>query len=203
MSINELPLYISRSGPSWVAPDGVPDQAGNRPTLTVTNETGHKLPSGYPEGRRIWLNVQAYDIDNNLVYESGAYDAATAVLTKDDDIKVYEIKPGLSPAVAGALGLPAGESFHFVLNDTVYADNRIPPRGYTYAKFETIQSPPVAYTYADSQYWDETTYVLPPEANFVEVRLYYQGTTKEYSGVYFIMMRTDDFKDVRKAILLK
>jgi cytochrome c553 len=157
-------------------------QVGNRPkvTVTITNETGHKLPSGYPEGRRIWLNVKAYDDGNNLIYESGVYNAATGVLTKDADIKVYEIKPGLSPAVAGALGLPAGESFHFVLNDTVYGDNRIPPRGFTNANFETIQSPPVAHAYADSQYWDETTYLLPPEAVFFEAALYYQTTTKEY-----------------------
>jgi hypothetical protein len=159
-----------------------PGQAGNRPTVTVTitNESGHKLPSGYPEGRRTWINVMAYDIDNNLVYESGHYDAASGVLTKDDDIKVYEIHPGLSPTVAGAVGMEPGESFHFVFNDTVYADNRIPPRGYTYANFEAIQSPPVAYSYPDSQYWDETLYVLPPSANFVEVALLYQNTTKEY-----------------------
>jgi hypothetical protein len=159
-----------------------PGQVGGRPkvTVTITNESGHKLPSGYPEGRRFWINVKAYDIDNNLVYESGVYDAASGVLFKDADIKIYEIKPGLSPAVAAAIGLPAGDSFHFVLNDTVYSDNRIPPRGYTYANFEAIQSPPVAYTYADSQYWDETTYLLPMTANFVEVAFLYQTTTKEY-----------------------
>jgi hypothetical protein len=159
-----------------------PGQVGSRPkvTVTITNETGHKLPSGYPEGRRIWINVKAYDTGDNLVYESGAYDPSTGVLTKDDDIKVYEIKPGLSPAVAGALGLPVGDSFHFVLNDSVYSDNRIPPRGFTNAAFEAVQSPPVAYSYADSQYWDETTYLLPMTATSVEVALLYQSTTKEY-----------------------
>jgi hypothetical protein len=157
-------------------------QAGNRPTVTVTitNETAHKLPSGYPEGRRIWLNIKAYDDNNALIYESGVYDVPSGVLAKDEDIKVYEIKPGLSPALASALGFPAGPSFHFVLSDTVFKDNRIPPRGFTNANFETIQSPPVAHAYADSQYWDETTYVLPPEAVFFEAILYYQGTTREY-----------------------
>jgi hypothetical protein len=157
-------------------------QAGNRPTVTVTitNETGHKLPSGYPEGRRIWINVKAYDIGDQLVYESGAYDAATGILTKDADIKLYEIHPGLSPTIAGALGLPVGESFHFVLNDSVYFDNRIPPRGFVHANFEAIQSAPVGYSYPDSQYWDETLYVLPPTATSVEVALLYQSTTKEY-----------------------
>ncbi len=159
-----------------------PGQVGARRsvTVTITNETGHKLPSGYPEGRRTWINLKAYDIDNNLVYESGAYNAATGVLTKDDDIKIYQIKPGFSPAVASAIGLPAGVSFHFILNDTVYGDNRIPPRGFTNAAFETIQSPVVAHSYADGQYWDETTYLLPHDANFVEAILYYQTTSKEY-----------------------
>jgi len=159
-----------------------PGQIGSRPTVTVTitNETAHKLPSGYPEGRHIWINVKAYNDNNDMVYESGAYDAATGVLTKDDDIKIYEIVPGFSPALAGALGLPAGKSFHFVLNDTVYSDNRIPPRGFTNSAFETIQSPPVGYSYADSQYWDETTYILPLDAISVEATLYYQVTSKEY-----------------------
>jgi hypothetical protein len=102
--------------------------------------------------------------------------AATMAL----DAKVYEIKPGLSPGLAAALGLPAGDSFHFVVNDTIYFDNRIPPRGFTNANFETVQSPPVAYTYADGQYWDETFYTFPEEAVFAEVTLYYQTVSKEY-----------------------
>jgi hypothetical protein len=148
--------------------------------VRVTNETAHKLPSGYPEGRRIWLNVKAYDAADNLVYESGAYDPATGVLTHDEDLKIYQIKPGLSPALAPVVGLPAGVSFHFVLNDTVYSDNRIPPRGFSNAAFASIQSPPVAYAYPDGQYWDETTYVLPTSAVLAEVALCYQATSKEY-----------------------
>ena len=49
-----------------------------------------------------------------------------------------KILPGLSPALAAALGQPAGKSFHFVLNDIIVKDNRIPPRGYTLAAFEAI-----------------------------------------------------------------
>lgn len=149
-------------------------------SVRVINETGHKLPSGYPEGRRVWLNVQAYDGLGALVYESGEYDFDTAVLTHDDDAKVYEILPGLSPALAAALGQPEGKSFHFVLSDTVFFDNRIPPRGFTNAEFIEIQSPPVAYEYADGQYWDDTEYRLPDTADSVYVTLYYQTTTKEY-----------------------
>jgi hypothetical protein len=149
-------------------------------TVRVTNETGHKLPSGYPEGRRIWLNVVAYDNLGTPIFESGAYNYSTGELTHDSQVKIYETHPGLSPALASALGMPAGPSFHFVLSDTVYEDNRIPPRGFTNAAFQAIQSPPVHYTYADGQYWDDTEYLLPVEADSVSVTLLYQTTTKEY-----------------------
>ncbi len=148
--------------------------------IRITNETGHKLPSGYPEGRRIWLNVKAYDASMSQVYESGAYDPATGVLTHDADIKVYEIHPGISTRLASLISLPAGTSFHFVLNDSIYFDNRIPPRGFTNAAFEAAQSPAVGYSYPDGQYWDTTAYVLPPAARFVEATLYYQTTSKEF-----------------------
>jgi len=149
-------------------------------TVRVINETGHKLPSGYPEGRRVWLRIEAFDAGGALVYESGHYDFATAELSHDEDLKVYEIHPGLSPALAAALGQPAGKSFHFVLSDTVFFDNRIPPRGSTNADLLEVQSPVVAVTYADGQYWDDTEYHLPDTADSVYATLYYQTTTKEY-----------------------
>jgi len=148
--------------------------------VRVTNETGHKLPSGYPEGRRVWLTVAARDSLGQLVYESGAYDFVTADLAHDADLKEYSVHPGLSPGLATLLGQPAGPSFHFVLSDTIYEDTRIPPRGFTNAGFEAIQSPPVAYTYADGQYWDDTPYILPATAESVTVTLYYQLSSKEH-----------------------
>ncbi|MDP2359650.1 MAG: hypothetical protein Q8O14_02695 [bacterium] len=158
------------------------DLDGPRPVarVRVTNETGHKLPSGYPEGRRIWLNIKGFDSGNQLVYESAAYDPATAILSHDAEAKVYEIKPGLSPFVAGLVQQPPGPSFHFVQNDTIYFDNRIPPRGFTNSAFQEIQSPPVGHTYADGQYWDDSFYELPLGAVRVEAALYYQTVSREY-----------------------
>jgi cytochrome c553 len=149
-------------------------------TVRVTNETGHKLPSGYPEGRRVWVNVKAYDAADQMIYESGHYDFDTAELSHDADAKIYEIHPGTSPGLAAALGVAAGQSFHFVISDTVYEDNRIPPRGFTNPNFEAIQSPPVHYAYADYQHWDDTQYFLPSTAESVDVTVYYQSTSKEY-----------------------
>ena len=30
-------------------------------TVRITNLTGHKLPTGYPEGRRMWIDIKAVD----------------------------------------------------------------------------------------------------------------------------------------------
>ncbi|HIJ53235.1 MAG TPA: hypothetical protein HPP66_08785 [Planctomycetes bacterium] len=148
--------------------------------VTVTNNTGHKLPTGYPEGRRIWINVKFYDGAMSLISESAAYDADTGYLSHDPEAKIYHIEPGIDPALASILGLPSGPSLHFVLNNKVYLDNRIPPRGFTNAAFADFGGSPVEHTYADEQYWDETYYAIPPGAVSAEVTLYYQSTSKEF-----------------------
>ncbi len=149
-------------------------------TVRVTNESGHKLPTGYPEGRRMWLNLRAYNANNVLIYESGHYDPQTGDLTLDSAIKVYEAKLGVTPELAARLNLPPGESFHFVLNNVYLKDNRIPPRGYTQAAFDRPGLRPVGASYEDGQYWDETTYTVPEETDYVIATLYYQTSSKEY-----------------------
>lgn len=149
-------------------------------TVRVTNETGHKLPTGYPEGRRMWINLQAFNAQGQVIDESGAYNLETGVLTLDAGIKIYETKHGLTPELASTLDLPAGESFHFVLNNVILKDNRIPPRGYTQAAYAQRGLEPVGATYADGQHWDETIYNLPIETTSVTAKLYYQTSSKEY-----------------------
>jgi hypothetical protein len=154
-------------------------QQGSQINVRVTNMSGHKLPTGYPEGRRMWLNVRFLDADDVLIDERGAYDYGTGELTQTDT-KVYEAKLGLTPDVAGDLELPPGESFHFILNNVVLKDNRIPPIGFTNAGFESVQAAPVGYAYTDGQHWDDTLYAIPPDATKVVVTLYFQATSKEY-----------------------
>jgi hypothetical protein len=159
-------------------------------TVRVTNETGHKLPTGYPEGRRMWLHVRTFDAQRNVVFESGRYVFATATLSgygaipSDPDydpyLHVWEIEQGISSALAPVVGLPAGRSFHLVLNNVVLGDNRIPPRGFANAAFEAIDAAPVGAAYADGQYWDEVIYPVGSNAVAAEVTLYYQTASREY-----------------------
>ncbi len=145
----------------------------------VINQTGHKLPSGYPEGRRMWVNVRFRDVAGATIEEHGHYDFTTAELTTTDT-KVYQSRLGLDATMAALTGLPEGEGFHFAINNMWFFDNRIPPRGFTNAGFESVQAAPVGYSYPDGQYWDDTLYPIPAGAFTAEVRVYYQTASKEY-----------------------
>lgn len=159
-------------------------------TVRVTNETGHKLPTGYPDGRRMWLSVRAFDADGTVVYDSGlydtvaadviGYDAAPSDPDYDPELKVWETLQGIDPVVALATGQDAGDGFHLALNSVRELDNRIPPRGFTNAAFEAVDAQPVGATFADGQYWEEVTYPVGAAAVRAEVRLLYQTTTKKY-----------------------
>ena len=78
----------------------VAQQQNENLLVTVTNHTGHKLPTGYPEGRRVWLNVKYFDDAETLLAESGAYDPDTGVLDHDHEMKIYEVEPGMGPDIA-------------------------------------------------------------------------------------------------------
>ena len=163
----------------------VPEGDSMRAQVTVTNHAGHKLPTGYPEGRRMWIQLVAYDGLNHVVFESGAYDPSTGSLNHDALIQTYETHLGISPPLAAALGATAGPSFHFALNDTVYLDNRIPPIGFTNAAFAGFGGAPRDESrpeprYADGQNWDAAAYPLPPGTRRLSARLYYQSTSREY-----------------------
>ena len=200
----------------------------NGNTLKVTNLTGHKLISGYPEGRRMWLNVKWYDGSSILLREDGAYGTITAningtatpvkTILNPGTTKVYEAHYGMTQewanqlialgypptlalsydrvtgAVAYTLGQLAAqapgtyhETFHFVLNNTVTKDNRIPPYGFSYNEARTRNALPVPATQYGNpaaggtyNYWDEVALNPPPGATRAEIRLLYQPTSWEY-----------------------
>jgi uncharacterized repeat protein (TIGR01451 family) len=161
---------LTTSGPHQIA------------VVRVTNNTGHKLPTGYPEGRQMWVHLRAYDAAGNLVFESGQYDHDAQQLIRDTAIQVYEAKQGLTENWAAFLDKRAGASFHFLLNNTVIKDNRIPPKGYEVEAWKEAGISPVGAAYANGQYWDETLYILPANSEAVLLRaaLYYQTASREY-----------------------
>jgi hypothetical protein len=154
-------------------------QSNSTLTVRVTNQGGHKLPTGYPEGRRMWLNIKYFDESQILIEESGHYDDLTATLTTSNTI-VYEAILGVDAAVSSLTGIPEGESFHFAVNNVWLKDNRIPPRGFNNALSEQLQTTPVGHIYDDGQHWDDVEYDIPSEAASVQVSLMYQTSSREY-----------------------
>jgi len=147
--------------------------------VRVINETGHKLPTGHIEGRRVWINVRFLDGQGGLVAEHGHYDYAEAELDEASTV-VYEMHLGLSLYASQVTGLPAGPTIKMSLAATILKDNRIPPRGFNNAAFAEAGAPVVAYTYADGQYWDDRQFPVPAGARRAEVALYYQQTPRHY-----------------------
>ena len=162
------------------APEAVEPGASLDWVVRVQNETGHKLPTGYPEGRRCWLEVVVTDGMGRVLMHSGEYDSLRAERVADPQLRTYEVRL----AAAGV------EGFHFILQDEVLADTRIPPRGFV----PDPETQPVGRSYpalpADGggevlAHWDEAPYSASVPADApgpltVRATLWYQTTSKEY-----------------------
>jgi hypothetical protein len=167
-------------------------------TFRVQNQTGHKLISGFPEGRRMFVNIKAYR-KGKLVYEVNPYDYTIGTLKGLDpgyspnspplddnqvyiDELVYETHP--ESALTGE-----DETFHFALATGRYKDNRIPPKGFRIADAPDRRCEPVWHGSPAPDYftpdeyaggYDRVSVTIRPGAELVEVSLYYQATSREY-----------------------
>lgn len=155
-------------------------QLGDGLRVRIVNQTGHKVPTGFPDGRRMWINVKFLDAGGRVAVELGEFDFSTGGIVNPQDTKVYEIRLGLDAAQAAATGLPVGETFHFVLANTIEKDNRIPPRGYSNSVAAQNQSMPVGASYLDGQHWDDTIFNIPGCAAQAVVTVYYQLVSDDY-----------------------
>ena len=178
------------------------DRATGELTFKIQNNTGHKLISGFPEGRRMFVNVKTYAA-GSLILEINPYDAAAGTLKGLSydylgqglpdpqplganeafvDELVYEMKP--SSSLTGE-----AKTFHFALADGRHKDNRIPPKGFEIASAGARLSVPVSDGVEDPQYFTDLEYAggyddvrlqIGADADHVAVTLYYQTTSREY-----------------------
>jgi hypothetical protein len=214
-------------------------------SLRIINHTGHKLITGYPEGRRMWPNIKWYDQQGILIREDGTYGDLDVMINgaprtvrsvldlNAPNTRIYEahmgmtqewaaqlIGLGVSPdlplsydrrdgSVGHTLGELAGMSpgtslptFHFVLNNTVYNDNRIPPFGMNAEEAIRRNAAPVShgseslYEVDDKgqyPYYDRIELNPPTGAVSAEIRLLYQPTSWEY--IQFLNLANDGSSD--------
>jgi hypothetical protein len=169
--------------------------AGSNIRMRIRNNTGHKLISGFPEGRRMWLNVQFLDAQGAIVSEINPYSPLVTSLSGGNRVYesggllavhredlVYETK--MSSSLTGEQ-----KTFHFVLATGRYKDNRIPPVGFDTSIASTRlampcwqgQDAPEYFTAAEyAGGYDEIDIPKPPGVAGWRAHLYYQTTSKEY-----------------------
>jgi hypothetical protein len=115
--------------PSWIDGDSL------QIVVTVSNKTGHKLPTGFPS-RRMWLYVRVCLPDGTVLFESGEWDAQTGVLLDEDapferhhDVIRSADQVAVYQSVMGDVN---GDPTWTLLRGASYLkDNRIPPVGFT------------------------------------------------------------------------
>ena len=218
-------------------------------TVKVVNLTGHKLISGYPEGRRMWLNIQWRDASGALLREDGAYGDLQLAMDLDGDgtndtvrtlldlhdsnTRIYEVHGAITKEWASTLmsvnadlyrdlavafdrvtgeptttigGIadpsseaPYAQSMHFVLNNYVSSDTRIPPYGFSYDEAKARNALPVPYDLygnpgpgGEYDYWDELQLNPPAGAVSASIRLMYQPTSWEYVQFLYLANRTQN-----------
>jgi hypothetical protein len=176
--------------------------------VKVTNKTGHKLPTGFSEGRRAWIHIQAVDETGKVFFEDGALDE-NGFLVRTPETKIYEqVVLAGRPEPRGQEGRVCYEGypfldengdhcvdeheshFHFVLMNYIKKDNRIPPKGYNKEAYQKdgafiVPFDPKDTDYADGQNWDVTPYefTIPSDAKGrvrITATLWYQTFSREY-----------------------
>ncbi len=187
-------MLTTRSANLTVALDPIgPGMQTLNARVRVTNLSGHKLPTSYGEGRRMWVNVVARGADNQLLFESAAYNPATAVLTRDAQARVYEVHHGIWNQALGQCVIhdaQGREQFHFVLNNCIQKDNRIPPLGFRGGN--DLETQPIGLTYPETSpgsgklvNYDDIAYAIPVSAEAVRpitvtVTLRHQVASRDY-----------------------
>jgi hypothetical protein len=162
-------------------------------SFTVQNNTPHKLISGFPEGRRMFVNVKAYDAGMNLIYEVNPYDHDICGNLKGLDSHYCSEPLGANEVYIDDLVYEAhtsstltGEAhtLHFVLADGRSKDNRILPRGFDLGSSPARHSEPVPANHFTASEaaggYDDVSISIAPGAATVEIVLYYQGTSRDY-----------------------
>jgi hypothetical protein len=153
--------------------------------VEITNDTGHKLPTGFAEGRQMWVYIRVLNAQGQTIYEDGALDA-NGFLNRTPDTKVYE-RVGSAQGYAASVVAPGEEHFRFALENTVEKDNRIPPRGYIKAAYQADGAFIIPEnSYGPGQNTDTTNYQFQVPTGTagsslnVRVELRYQTFGREY-----------------------
>jgi hypothetical protein len=123
-------------------------------SVRLTNKTGHKLPTGYPEGRRVYLEVSLHLDGRAPTTLTGAWDPETGTLVPDPQLRTYETQHG---RVENGVG---SRNRHLILMNQILTDTRIPPEGFMPDHADMIPAGRDYGTEAPYRHWDDVTFTF-------------------------------------------
>jgi hypothetical protein len=160
-------------------------------SFRITNLTGHKLPTGYGEGRQMWLYVKIWT-KKGTILEDGRIDPATGevlVADSDDIFEMHALAEGYGDLLDDnndGVVTEEEKAFHFALLNKVVKDNRIPPEGFNKAAYMAQGAFIVPVDeYTDGQNWADREYTFTVPANAkgnvkIEAKLMYKTFSNHY-----------------------
>ncbi|RJO62960.1 MAG: hypothetical protein C4542_01185 [Dehalococcoidia bacterium] len=166
-------------------------------TLSVSDQTGHKFPTGFPS-RRVWIQFTVTDSSGKVVFESGkpnadgrisgndadsktgAYEPHYNLITRSDQVQIYE----------SIMSDTDGKVTYNLLRAASYLkDNRLLPTG-----FNKATAPPDAGVYGDALNdanfiggSDQVTYQISLSGKgtyIVTARLLYQTISYQFAKAF-------------------
>lgn len=107
-------------------------------TLRIDNNTGHKLPSGYPS-RRVFVHLAVTDDTGSVIFESGKTNADGSIVGNDGDVNYNKFEPHYNSITQedqvlifeAIMADTSGNVTHSLVEGVRYAkDNRLTPKGF-------------------------------------------------------------------------
>ena len=107
-------------------------------TLQIQNNTGHKLPSGYPS-RRVFVHFVVTDEQGSVVFESGIINKDGSIKDADGDINYNDYEPHYNTITRpdqvlifeSIMGDTRGQVTHSLIEAARHLkDNRLTPTGF-------------------------------------------------------------------------
>lgn len=152
-------------------------------SVTLTNLTGHKLPTGFPS-RRIWLDFEVKDSSGKTVFRSGLEPREPqphhTVIDSPAQVQIYESE----------MADPSGRRTAALLRAASYLkDNRILPDGFDASKAPAGIHPAGVARDSDFLPGSDTTLYrvagLPSGSYSIAVRALYENIKPSHRGVLF------------------
>ena len=185
--------------------------------VTVHNQSGHKLPTGFPS-RRAWLRVTVRGPEGDAVFESGAHDATGRLIAggavlpgerADGPIEPHHQiieRPDQVQIYASEMCDPTGRPTGLLLRASHYCqDDRLLPQGWHPAHADAARAAPVGVDddpdFAAGQ--DVVTYRVPAPrvagGYTVEVSLLYQVLSPRFADALWAA-DTPEVRQMRRFV---